>query len=117
MKAMLADAANIAALSSATTPEEFAKRFKAAATTSLAKSIAEALDETVKTASTTFASNSAIAGWEKLVGGMIGTFTWDRYIGDTSPMISLSSYEARSPSALATFGITWSAGVSIGGSF
>lgn len=106
----------------ASTPEEAVKIFYAEASKAMAEVIANAIGKAVSTNLNTFTkSNSAIAGWENLIGGVHCGLTWTSpAVIKPAPLSQLcvfAPYPAAMNSEAKTAGVTWSAGVSVSGSF
>jgi hypothetical protein len=115
---ILSNPAVVAALASATTPEEMARKFKRAVSLIVADAMATGIDEALSSAATAFSGNPKVAGWEAQIGGLIGNLTWDR-VGDTDilPVTPIAVYAARDTSKLVSLGVNATIGVSIGISF
>lgn len=118
MQTLLSSPAVVAALAAATSPEDMARKFKRAVSEVLAEAIANGIDQALGSAVTTFSNNPKVAGWEKQIGGLIGSLTWDR-LGDADilPVTPIAVFAPRDTSNIVPLGGSVNVGVSIGISF
>lgn len=117
---MIISASYVNAMSAAGTPEEAVKIFYAGVSKALALVVAEQLSKAVG-AYVPAASDTKIAGWDKLIGGVAMQLAWESpTILNPIPLTQIASFAPYAPELQGNaeaMGVNVSIGVSVSASF